>query len=115
VLPYQFHCGNGGVHTFDNGANQTNPTVPPKAIAVAVHPHATLPGWTPAASWITTHDGHPDYLMTADGTTIPTSNGSRPTPTGQPALGARLRDVDAVRRQRVGALECALWTPSNVS
>jgi hypothetical protein len=65
VLPYQFYYGNGGVHKFDNGSNQTNPTVPPEAIAVTVHPHATLPGTTPAASWITTHDGHPDYLMTA--------------------------------------------------
>ena len=65
VLPYQFYYGNGGVHKFDNGSNQTNPTVPPEAIAVAVHPHATLPGKTPAASWITTHGGHPDYLMTA--------------------------------------------------
>src|SRR4051812_25863720 len=65
VLPYQFYYGNGGVHKFDNGSNQTNPTVPPEAIAVAVHPHATLSGKTPAASWITTHGGHPDYLMTA--------------------------------------------------
>jgi hypothetical protein len=65
LLPYQFYYGNGGVHKFDNGSNQTNPTVPPEAIAVAVHPHATLPSRTPAASWITTHDGHPDYLMTA--------------------------------------------------
>jgi hypothetical protein len=65
VLPYQFYYGNGGVHKFDNGSNQTNPTVPPEAIAVAVHPRATLPGKTPAASWITTRDGHPDYLMTA--------------------------------------------------
>src|SRR6266536_4263976 len=44
VLPYQFYYGNGGVHKFDNGSNQTNPTVPPEAIAVAVHPHTTLPG-----------------------------------------------------------------------
>jgi hypothetical protein len=65
VLPYQFYYGNGGVHKFDNGSNQTNPTVPPEAIAVAVHPHATLPGKAAAASWITTHAGHPDYLMTA--------------------------------------------------
>jgi hypothetical protein len=65
VLPYQFYYGNGGVHKFDNGSNQTNPTVPPEAIAVAVHPSTNLPGATPAASWITTHDGHPDYLMTA--------------------------------------------------
>jgi hypothetical protein len=65
VLPYQFYYGNGGVHKVDNGSNQTNPTVPPEAIAVAVHPHTTLPGKTAAASWITTHAGHPDYLMTA--------------------------------------------------
>lgn len=62
VLPYQFYYGNGGVHKFDNGSNQTNPTVPPEAIAVSVHPHTTNPS---ATSWITTHDGHPDYLMTA--------------------------------------------------
>jgi hypothetical protein len=66
VLPYQFYYGNGGVHKFDNGSKQTNPTVPAEAIAVAVHPKVTLPGKTPAASWITTHNGHPDYLMTAD-------------------------------------------------
>jgi hypothetical protein len=66
VLPYQFYYGNGGVHKFDNGSKQTNPTVPPEAIAVSVHPRTTLPGKTAAASWITTHDGHPDYLMTAD-------------------------------------------------
>src|SRR5512132_4663401 len=65
LLPYQFYYCNGGVHKFDNGSNQTNPTVPPEAIAVAVHPHSTLPGKTLAASWITTHGGHPDYLMTA--------------------------------------------------
>jgi hypothetical protein len=65
VLRYQFYYGNGGVHKFDNGSNQTNPTVPPEAIAVAVHPRTTVPGKTPAASWITTHAGHPDYLMTA--------------------------------------------------
>jgi hypothetical protein len=65
VLAYQFYYANGGVHKFDNGSNQTNPTVPPEAVAVAVHPHATLPGKTPAASWITRHEGQPDYLMTA--------------------------------------------------
>ena len=65
VLGYQFYYGNGGVHKFDNGSKQTNPTVPPEAVAVSVHPHATLPGKTAAASWITTHNGHPDYLMTA--------------------------------------------------
>ena len=69
VLGYQFYYGNGGVHKFDNGSKQTNPTVPPEAVAVSVHPHATLPGKTAASSWITTHDGHPDYLMTAKSAT----------------------------------------------
>ena len=44
--------------------NQTNPTVPPEAVAVAVHPPATLPARR-TRSWITTHNGHPDYVMTA--------------------------------------------------
>jgi hypothetical protein len=68
-LPYQFYYGNGGVHKFDNGSNQTNPSVPPEAVALAVHPAQTLPGKTPAASWITTHNGQPDYLMTASNAT----------------------------------------------
>ena len=65
VLPYQFYYDKNGGHKYDNGSHQTNPTVPPEAIAVAVHPAQTLPGKTPAASWITTHNGQPDYLMTA--------------------------------------------------
>lgn len=69
ILPYQFYYGNGGAHKFDNGSNQTNPSVPPEAVALAVHPAQTLPGKTPAASWITTHNGQPDYLMTASNAT----------------------------------------------
>ena len=65
VLPYQFYYDKTGGHKFNNGTNQTNPKVPPEAVAVAVHPAVTLPGKTPAASWITTHNGAPDYLMTA--------------------------------------------------
>lgn len=65
ILPYQFYYDKFGYHKYDNGSHQTNPTVPPEAIAVAVHPARTLPGKTPAASWITTHNGQPDYLMTA--------------------------------------------------
>jgi hypothetical protein len=65
VLPYVFYYDKFGGHKFDNGTNQTNPTVPPEAIAVSVHPKTTLAGKTPAASWITTHNGHPDFLMTA--------------------------------------------------
>jgi hypothetical protein len=65
VLAYQFYYDKSGSHKFDNGSNQINPTVPPEAVAVSVHPAQTLPGKTPAASWITTHNGQPDYLMTA--------------------------------------------------
>jgi hypothetical protein len=65
VLPYQFYYDKSGFHKYDNGSNQVNPTVPAEAIAVAGHPHVTVPGKTPEASWIATHDGHPDYLMTA--------------------------------------------------
>ncbi len=66
LLPYQFYYDKFGFHKYDNGSNQTNPTVPPEAISVSVHPAVTLPGKTPAESWITTHDGHPDYVTTAD-------------------------------------------------
>ena len=48
VLPYQFYYDKSGFKKYDNGSNQTNPTVPPEAIAVSVHPAATLPGKTPA-------------------------------------------------------------------
>jgi hypothetical protein len=65
VLPYQFYYSNSGGHKFDNGSNQINPLVPPEAIAMSVHPAHTLPGKTPVTSWITTHNGQPDYLMTA--------------------------------------------------
>jgi hypothetical protein len=65
VLPYQFYYDKSGSHKYDNGSNQINPTVPPEAVAVSVHPARTLTGKTPAASWITTHNGGPDYLMTA--------------------------------------------------
>jgi hypothetical protein len=69
ILPYQFYYGNSGAHKFDNGSNQTNPSVPPEAVALAVHPAQTLPGKTPATSWITMHNSQPDYLMTASNAT----------------------------------------------
>jgi hypothetical protein len=61
MLPYNFYYSKSGTHRFDNGTNQVNPTVPPEAIAVSVHPA----GSTSPNAWITTHDGHPDYVMTA--------------------------------------------------
>ena len=63
VLPYQFYYDKFGSKQYNNGTNQTNPTVPPEAIAMAVHPAKILPGKTAAASWIVTHKGQPDYLM----------------------------------------------------
>jgi hypothetical protein len=61
VLPYNFYYDKFGVHHFDNGTNQINPTVPPEAISVSVRPH----GAAGPNDWITTHDGHPDYIATA--------------------------------------------------
>jgi hypothetical protein len=65
TLPYQFYYDKSGFKKYDNGSNQTNASVPPEAIAVSVHPAVTLPGKTPAASWITMHAGNPDYIATA--------------------------------------------------
>jgi hypothetical protein len=60
VLPYQFYYDNHGFHKYANGSKQTNPTVPPEAVAVSVHPA----GSNDANDWITTHDGQPDYVVT---------------------------------------------------
>ena len=61
VLPYQFYYDKSGGHKYDNGSNQINPTVPPEAVSVSVHPAG---GGGPNA-WITTHNGQPDYVDTA--------------------------------------------------
>ena len=61
LLPYNFYYDKFGFHRFDNGTNQTNPTVPPEAISVSVRPH----GATGPNDWITTHNGHPDFIATA--------------------------------------------------
>jgi hypothetical protein len=60
VLPYQFYYAKGGGHVFNNGSKQVNPSVPPEAIAMSVRRAGG--GVT---GWITTHNGQPDYLMTA--------------------------------------------------
>jgi len=62
VLPYQFYYDKSGGHVYNNGSNQTNPTVPPEAIAISVRPHTA--GTDPKV-WLTKHDGHPDYVATA--------------------------------------------------
>src|SRR5436190_12197043 len=54
VLSYQFYYDKTGGHKFDNGSNQTNPIVPPEAVAVSVHPAHQIAGKNPAASWIVT-------------------------------------------------------------
>jgi hypothetical protein len=61
VLAYNFYYDKNGGHVYNNGTNQTNPTVPPEAVAVSVRPH----GAAGPNDWITKHDGHPDYVMTA--------------------------------------------------
>jgi hypothetical protein len=61
VLAYNFYYDKAGNHIYNNGTNQTNPTVPPEAVAVSVRPR----GATDPKTWITKHNGHPDYVMTA--------------------------------------------------
>ena len=60
VLAYNFYYDKSGYHEYNNGSNQTNPTVPPETVAVAVHPRGAG-----VNGWITTHNGQPDYVMTA--------------------------------------------------
>jgi hypothetical protein len=60
VLPYQFYYDKFGGHVYNNGSNQVNPTVPPEAIAMSVRKAGGG-----VNGWITTHNGQPDYLMTA--------------------------------------------------
>src|SRR5216117_2752610 len=38
LLPYMFVYDKSGGHVFNNGSKQANPTVPPEAVSVAVHP-----------------------------------------------------------------------------
>jgi hypothetical protein len=69
VLPYVFVYDKSGVHVYNNGSKQANPTVPPEAISVAVHPATPTPGVPRVRDWITTHTSagvtKPDYVFTA--------------------------------------------------
>jgi hypothetical protein len=65
VLAYNFAYSKTGGHVYNNGTKQTNPTVPPEAVAVSVRPH----GSTTATGWIPKRAGHPDYVMTASNAT----------------------------------------------
>jgi hypothetical protein len=62
VLGYDFYYDKAGNHQYNNGSNQVNPTRPPEVVAVSVRRRAA--GTDPNA-WITTHNGQPDYVMTA--------------------------------------------------
>ena len=64
LLPYEFVYSNSGGHVFNNGLKQANPSQPPEAISVAVHP-ARPAGQQSATNWITSHNGHPDFVFTA--------------------------------------------------
>jgi hypothetical protein len=63
ILPYVFVYDKSGGHVFNNGSKQANPTVPPEAVSVAVHP-ARPAGQQTASDWITTHNGRPDFVFT---------------------------------------------------
>jgi hypothetical protein len=63
ILPYQFFYNADGTHNFQINPNrEPNPTVPAEVISVAVRPH----GAADATKWLTTHNGHPDYVATYD-------------------------------------------------
>jgi hypothetical protein len=63
LLPYQFFYDSGGGHNFQTNPNkEPNPTVPAEAISIAVHPAHPLVRLPLSQSWITTHNGAPDYV-----------------------------------------------------
>ncbi len=65
LLPYQFSYNSTGGHVTNNGSSLPNPNLPAEAVAAAVHPA----GSTDPNQWIVTHNGQPDYLMTASNAT----------------------------------------------
>ena len=95
MLPYNFGYAKSGAHVYNNGSNQTNPTVPPEAVSVSVRPH----GSTGPNDWISTHDGHPDYIATAKNanTTDPDKQWVAIDTNPTSPYGHCLRDVDGVR------------------
>jgi hypothetical protein len=63
ILPYQFFYNADGSHNFSLGTSQEpNPLVPAEVIAIAVRPHGAIT----ARQWISTHNGHPDFVATYD-------------------------------------------------
>jgi hypothetical protein len=61
ILPYQFHYDKTFHKKYEPG-NEPNPAVVNEAVSVAVRKH----GATAVTDWITTHNGHPDYVFTTD-------------------------------------------------
>lgn len=63
ILPYQFYYDADGSHDYKIGMPlEPNPVQPAEAVSMAVRPH----GATTATDWITTHNGHPDFVATYD-------------------------------------------------
>ncbi|HEX6556688.1 MAG TPA: sialidase family protein [Ktedonobacteraceae bacterium] len=63
ILPYQFFYNADGTHNIQiNPTREPNPAHPAEVISVAVRKH----GATAASDWLTTHNGHPDYVATYD-------------------------------------------------
>jgi hypothetical protein len=61
LLPYQFFYDSTGHKKYEVG-NEPNPAIPNEAVAVAVRPH----GASGPKTWITTHNGQPDYVFTTN-------------------------------------------------
>ncbi len=63
ILAYQFFYNADGTHNFQINPNrEPNPAHPAEVISAAVRKH----GATTVSDWITTHNGHPDYVATYD-------------------------------------------------
>jgi len=61
TLPYQFYYDKSGFKKYEEG-NEPNTTIPNEAVSVAVRRHGAIS----VTDWITTHNGHPDYVFTTD-------------------------------------------------
>src|SRR5215471_20618877 len=63
ILSYQFFYNADGTHNFTVGTVlEPNPVQQAEAVAITVRPH----GATAAKDWITTHNGHPDFVASYD-------------------------------------------------
>lgn len=63
LLPYQFYYNPDGSQNFKIGTPlEPNPAEPAEVVSMAVRPH----GSTTANQWISTHNGHPDFVASYD-------------------------------------------------